>query len=94
MLTSEALPVIGVPSLPIGAMRSGGVSGSSTVTLRRYYAANPEDRSLSCRALYLLRVYVRFLRVKTEQKTAVKNIGDCAQLTKMVYIMNLDKDKE
>lgn len=32
MLTSEALPVIGVPPVPIGAMRSMGVSGSSTVT--------------------------------------------------------------
>jgi len=32
MLTSEALPVIGVPPVPIGAMRSGGVSGSSAVT--------------------------------------------------------------
>ena len=32
MLTSEALPVIGVPPVPIGVMRSGGVSGSSTVT--------------------------------------------------------------
>ena len=32
MLTSEALPVIGVPPVPIGAMRSEGVSGSSTVT--------------------------------------------------------------
>lgn len=33
MLTSEALPVIGVPPVPIGAMRSMGVSGWSTVTL-------------------------------------------------------------
>lgn len=49
MLTSEALQVIGVPPVPIGAMRSMGVSGSSAVTLRRHYAANPEDRSLSCR---------------------------------------------
>ena len=32
MLTSEALPFIGVPPVPIGAMRSGGVSGSSAVT--------------------------------------------------------------
>ncbi len=48
MLTSEALPVIGVPPVPVGAMRSGGVRGSTTVTLRRHYAANPEDRSLSC----------------------------------------------
>lgn len=49
MLTSEALPVIGVAPVPIGAMRSGGVSGSSTVTFWRHPAANPEDRSLSCR---------------------------------------------
>ena len=31
MLTSEALPVIGVPPVPIGAMRSMGVS-ACTVT--------------------------------------------------------------
>ena len=51
MLTSEALPVIGVPPVPIGAMRSGGVSGSSTLTFRRHPAANYEDRALSCRFL-------------------------------------------
>ena len=32
MLTSEVLPVIGVPPMPIGGRRSMGVSGSSTVT--------------------------------------------------------------
>ena len=48
MLTSEALPVIGVPPVSIGAMRSMGVS-AYTVTFWRYPAANPEDRSLSCR---------------------------------------------
>lgn len=32
MLTSEALPVIGVPPVPIGAMRSMGVN-ACTVTL-------------------------------------------------------------
>ncbi|WP_290388372.1 hypothetical protein [uncultured Duncaniella sp.] len=37
------------PAVAIGAMRSGGVSGSSTVTLRRHHADNPEDRSLSYR---------------------------------------------
>ena len=51
MLTSEALPVIGVPPVPIGAMRSGGVSGSSTLTFRWHPAANYEDRALSCRFL-------------------------------------------
>lgn len=71
MLTSEALPVIGVPPTPIGAMRLGGVSGSTTVTFRRHPAANPEDRSLSCRTLYLLRVYVRFCGQKTEQNTSL-----------------------
>ena len=33
MLTSEVLPVIGVPPMPIGGRRSMGVSGSSTVSL-------------------------------------------------------------
>lgn len=32
MLTSEALPVIGVPPVPIGERRSMGVSGSSIAT--------------------------------------------------------------